>query len=466
MRLWIDVEDFFAHAAVSTRPSGIQRLTYEVYAALRRVAASPDSVQFVRHAGPTGLRSIPWSEIDTLYARLSNAAVRVPEKTAAAPGPSALQQRLRALAFRLPPELREPAVAASLASLRSVTTAVQAAKLWLRVIRVGISRIGAARPAATAASDATPPLAFLETVQAGDWLAVLGSHWHDPTHPARIAALREAHGLRVAVLVYDLIPVRFAEFSSPSVVQRFQTWMGAMLDQADQLFAISHATAQDLQAYASETGRVIAHKVVVTPIGTGFGDHPTPTPTQRLPNGDYVLLVASIEVRKNHLLAFRAWKRLLDMLPHDQVPALVFAGRQGPMVGDLMQQIANTRNLNGKLIVIDDPTDGELASLYQNCRFTLFPSYAEGWGLPVTESLGYGKPCLIANATSLPEAAGPGAISFDPDNVGDAAGKLATLITDPAAFTAWQSAMLADFRQVAWSETSSCLLQTLQARSA
>ncbi len=465
MRLWIDVEDFFAHAAVSTRPSGIQRLTYEVYAALRGCAATPDAVQFVRHDGSSGLRSIAWDEIDALFQRLSNGAAPPPPPAQAQSGPSATQARLRHLAFRLPPELREAAVSAALSSARALAALATAARLWARLATTMLRRITASRPTPAFPIDTSAVRDFKTSVQPGDVLGIFGSHWHDPTHAARVASLRQAHGLQVAVLVYDLIPVRFAEFCSPGVVQRFHAWMGAMLDQADQVFAISNATADDTRAYAAETGRRLSRPIVVTPIGTGFGDRPAPIRTQRLPTGPYVLFVSSIEVRKNHLLAFRAWKRLLSLLPREQVPALVFAGRQGPMVGDLMQQIANTQNLGGKLIIIDDPSDGELAALYEGCRFSLFPSFAEGWGLPVTESLGYGRPCLIAHATSLPEAAGPGAISFDPDNLGDAVDKLVTLITDETAFSAWTTATVGQFRPIPWTETARCLLRTLSPAS-
>ena len=74
--------------------------------------------------------------------------------------------------------------------------------------------------------------------------------------------------------------------------------------------------------------------------------------------------------------------------------------RVGWLVEDLMRQIVHADHLDGKLIVVEDPTDAELAALYQGCQFTVFPSLYEGWGLPVTESLAFGKPCLASSATA------------------------------------------------------------------
>ncbi len=151
------------------------------------------------------------------------------------------------------------------------------------------------------------------------------------------------------------------------------------------------------------------------PIGTGF-THSLPAPTlpQGLSPGSYALFVSTVEARKNHSLAFRAWRRLLEELPRDEVPTLVFAGRIGWMVADLMQQIENAEHLGGKLVIVQNPDDATLAALYKGARFTLFPSLYEGWGLPVSESLSFGKVCLASNAASVPEAGGDYCLYHDP----------------------------------------------------
>jgi glycosyltransferase involved in cell wall biosynthesis len=156
--------------------------------------------------------------------------------------------------------------------------------------------------------------------------------------------------------------------------------------------------------------------VEIIPIGTGFAAmlQAQAVASDRLPPaGSYALFVSTIEARKNHLLLFRVWRRMLDDMPRDSVPTLVFAGRVGWLVDDLMKQLENTDYLDRKICLIEDVSDAELASLYRGCRFTLFPSLYEGWGLPVTESLAFGKPCLVARNSSLPRrAAGWRAISI------------------------------------------------------
>jgi glycosyltransferase involved in cell wall biosynthesis len=127
-----------------------------------------------------------------------------------------------------------------------------------------------------------------------------------------------------------------------------------------------------------------------------------------------------------------------------------------------MQQIANTDHLNGKLLIIEDPSDKELVSLYSGCLFTLFPSFYEGWGLPVTESLAFGKPCFISNRTSLPEAGGKLARSFDPDDLQDAYAKIRNVIEDRADLMRWEDTVKREFTPVSWSTTVEALLQGLR----
>jgi glycosyltransferase involved in cell wall biosynthesis len=238
-----------------------------------------------------------------------------------------------------------------------------------------------------------------------------------------------------------------------------------VLPLCDFVFAISRATAADVEDYARGNRIVLPGSVIPIPIGTGFGSELQAAATscgRALPlAGSYALFVSTIEARKNHMLLFRVWRRLQQELPIECVPTLVFAGRVGWLVDDLMRQIANTDYLNGKLVVIEDPTDAELATLYRGCLLTLFPSLYEGWGLPVTESLAFGKPCIISNCTSLPEAGGHLTRSFDPDNLHDAYSVIREAIEDRAGLILWEARVQREFRPTPWSATVEAIMASL-----
>jgi glycosyltransferase involved in cell wall biosynthesis len=150
-------------------------------------------------------------------------------------------------------------------------------------------------------------------------------------------------------------------------------------------------------------------------------------------------------------------------MPAASVPTLVFAGQVGWRVSDLMRQLHKSRFLDGKIILVESPTDEELEALYKGCLFTVFPSFYEGWGLPVTESLAFGRPCIISKTSSLPEAGGSLARYIDPDNTTDAYKVIRETIQDQAGLREWRDRVRRKFRPIEWSQSARAVLQALDA---
>jgi glycosyltransferase involved in cell wall biosynthesis len=294
----------------------------------------------------------------------------------------------------------------------------------------------------------------------GDWLVNLGASWDLPYEPAFLATLR-AGGVRFAVLIYDLIPELFPEWTIPSSAGAHRTWLMETVPQADAVFAISQCTAGDLTRQMAAADKH-APAPVVLPVVLPVGGVSHQASGAACPVGEpYVLLVSTLEVRKNHLLMFRLWRRLLNNLPADQVPALVFAGKPGWLTADLLQQLANCNWLDGKIRYFPGPSEPELAALYENCLFTVFPSFYEGWGLPVTESLSFGKTVAAANRAAIPEAGGDFCAYYDPDNLDDAYNVVAGLIQQPARVAALEARIAASFRAPGWADTAAAILDAL-----
>jgi glycosyltransferase involved in cell wall biosynthesis len=451
MRIWIDVEDLFQYAAHANRPSGIQRLAFELQRAL--VELAPQDVRFVRHStSGAGFACVDFVEIEALFSNLSKPTAPTPPRPAATPRPPGLIRRLgRRLVGTLPPEAAIPLRqfnAQQRAALRSLRDAARAC------LRPGKTRLAPPRQEATHDFEAqTAP---------GDWLLSLGSPWNVEDYAALVRTTCARQGLGFGLLLYDIVPLRRPEWCDRRVTRAFTAWFRSVVPLADQVLAISRTTAKDAEAYAAETGMTLKSRIASIPLGTGFGQPPAPLRTERLPQaGSFVLFVSTIEARKNHALAFRIWRELLASMPREQVPTLVFAGRVGWLVADLMQQLENAEWLGGKIRLIEAPSDGELAAMYEDCLFTLYPSLFEGWGLPVTESLAHGAPCLAANATSLPEAGGALARYFDPDDLHDALRAVREVLENPAGLAAWWAEIRENFRPVSWRESAAATLRLL-----
>jgi glycosyltransferase involved in cell wall biosynthesis len=480
-KLWIDVEDLFEYARANPRPSGIQRLAFEIYKALRTRPDAHEFVRFVRHDTPRKtFQVVHWREIESLFADLTETAPEPPQ----IPPPAAIlphapaRQFVRKLVHRLPPSLRAHVIDVVLTQ----TTALRAWEgLFGALLRDALIRItrpfrllvslggkspARPQPEALASAPGIPECrdAFGQDSGPDDILLVLGSPWSHPDYAQLIRAQR-LRGLKFALLVYDLIPIRRPEWCDRGLVRLFRVWFDSVFPLCDQVFAISRATASDVELYARERGLKLAGPIIPIPIGTSFGAASSLTSATRTPRlpapGSYALIVSTIEARKNHQLLFRVWRRMLEEMPARAIPTLVFAGRVGWLVDDLMRQIANTNNLNGKLVLVENPTDAELRALYEGCQFSMFPSFFEGWGLPVTESLALGKPCLTSDRTSLPEAGGKLARRFDPDNLHDAYRAIREVIDDPAELARWEAQVRREFKPVPWSATADALLVAL-----
>jgi glycosyltransferase involved in cell wall biosynthesis len=189
-------------------------------------------------------------------------------------------------------------------------------------------------------------------------------------------------------------------------------------------------------------------------LGDGFsGAPPVGTARADLPQRPFVLFVSTIEYRKNHMMMVEVWRRLLLSHAPATVPLLIFVGREGAMSGDLMRQLRASAYLGGHVRVLKDMSDAGIAELYRRCAFTVFPSLYEGWGLPVTESLAAGRPCLASQATSVPEAGGRLARYFDPLDLAGATRMVEAILADPEGLEAWAADIRTGFQPVPWSRT-------------
>jgi len=458
IHLWIEVDDLFQYAVSGIpRPSGIQRVVFELCRALEARHRGDERLGCVRYDSlRQSFSVVAWDEVATLYQVLTtapSASTRPPPPPIVA-ADSETRRILKHLLYRLPEEIRRPVSRLARAQLESLRAVGELGR--------GIWNISKRRPQAVRPHGAD----FAQVVASGDIFLTLGATWGHPEHLEVLRALQQRHGLRMALLLHDTIPVKHPEWFESGFVRAFRTWLEDVLRLYGTLMAVSHASANDVQAYAGRHGIPLSGPVHVIPQGSGFGEAPADAaapPSRKLPPpGTYALFVSTIEARKNHALLMRVWQRLLDDMPTEAVPTLVFAGRVGWLVADLMQQLDNTGWLDGRIVLVEDPTDAELATLYRGCLFTLFPSLYEGWGLPVTESLAFGKPCIASNVTAVPEAGGSLARYFDPENVAEATRVIRATIEDRAGLAAWEEQVRREFHPVTWAAAADALIATLR----
>ena len=285
---------------------------------------------------------------------------------------------------------------------------------------------------------------------------IMGAFWFWAGVPAALARMRAA-GLRIGVLVYDLIPLTHPQHTSEGTVQAFRQGLAEGAGLWDFALAISEFTAAELRR---QWAGLEAPPIPIRPMPLAHRISPPGTPDaaafpaaiEELRGQDYVLCVGTIESRKNHLALFQAWQILLGegLAP----PVLVLVGRPGWRVDDLMAQLESTRFLDGRIRLVHGVSDPELEGLYRGCLFTIFPSFTEGWGLPVGESLALGKLCLAAMEGAMPEAAAGFAEPIDAFSPRAIAARVRHFMTDRAALAAGEARLRRDFTPRGWPEVT------------
>lgn len=293
---------------------------------------------------------------------------------------------------------------------------------------------------------------------AGRILLNLGTSWADRSYLDAVAAARQAHGIVYVAFVFDLIPWLRPDWFVPTLVDDFTQWLRALLSSADGFLAISQSTRRDLLAAAAAMRQPLAEdRVRVVRLDGDLRSLPgraaPNAPGRKLPPR-FVLFVSTIEPRKNHVGAFRAWRLLVDRLDLAAMPTLVCVGGAGWLNEDVHQLLSDDAVLAGRVRILSDVADDELARLYAGCLFVLYPSFYEGWGLPVSEALSHGKVPAISRTSSMPEAGGRFARYFDPDDPATIADTVAALLDDAIRHEA-EAAIRDGYRPRAWADIAS-----------
>jgi glycosyltransferase involved in cell wall biosynthesis len=237
----------------------------------------------------------------------------------------------------------------------------------------------------------------------------------------QIPPLRKAPGV---LTIHDLVFYHSPELAIPSAVRHYRRRIKFYSDRADIIIGDSLATVNDISRYLGiprEKTRVIYPGAI--PLATVSDRERNEIKKEmRLPE-KYILFVGCIEPRKNLARAFRAYERtgLWKDIP------LVLAGPRGWRFNELKTAWDNLTAKN-QIFWLDYVGEKELAVLYENAFFLIFPSLFEGFGLPILEAMSAGCPVLTSNCSSMPEAAGDAALYVDPldtESIADGMLKLA-----------------------------------------
>lgn len=284
-----------------------------------------------------------------------------------------------------------------------------------------------------------------------DTVLILGATWGTPDFPELLCSLKREVGFKLIFTVYDLIPVYAPHFFGPGFGGHYSQYLMNTIEASDALLSISQHTTKDLKHFMTEL------KIPEVPIiNFRLGDNPLDVvgktgPTPDIIPGEFVLAVGTVEVRKNHQALYLAWE--LSAKEGIELPPLVIVGKPGWNVSDLLYDISANPLVNQKIKIVSGIDDETLGWLYQNCLLTVYPSWYEGWGLPVAESLHFGKVCISSNASSMPEIGGDLVDYCSPYEPRAFMEKIHDYATHPRKLATAQKDIAGTYRSFSWYES-------------
>ena len=224
------------------------------------------------------------------------------------------------------------------------------------------------------------------------------------------------------VTVYDLCHLAMPQFLNGIHKRIYANIMfRAIRYKAKKIITISEFSKCELNKF---TG-IAKQNITSIPLGVDMESSTvkTDTPIYTKP---YILFVGNVKPHKNLNNLVLAFSKILDKLPHN----LVIVGKKDGFITDNKFDPRIIESLGDRIMFTGYVNDDDLKNYYTHADAFVFPSFYEGFGLPLLEAMAARCPVIASNVASIPEVCGDGAIYFDPYNADDIASKIVLTLSD------------------------------------
>jgi glycosyltransferase involved in cell wall biosynthesis len=259
-----------------------------------------------------------------------------------------------------------------------------------------------------------------------------------------LAEWAHAADIRPVLMLHDIIPITHPQYCRDGEKARHMVRVQTLLTIAHAVLGNSQDTLDRLNAYASGIGMTVPQALPVWP-GTPLLTLPA-GPRPALTN-DFIIL-GTIEGRKNHLLLLDVWERLVAQ-HGEAAPRLVIIGQRGWACDDVLARLA-AGGFGTRVLEAGALSDGEIARLLAGASALLFPSFAEGYGLPLVEAMAAGVPVIASNLDVFREIGQGVPELLPPDDVAGWAATIMAYSAPDSPARAAQMGRLAGFHAPDW----------------
>lgn len=227
------------------------------------------------------------------------------------------------------------------------------------------------------------------------------------------------------VTIHDLIPFKEDVFRNVLEDFIYKSKLHAAIRNAGTIVPISKATmAEIVERFSIDERRIsLVYPPVVAKNTDHYADEMLEVKNKYQLPSNYLLQVGTVEYRKNIQIILQALKQMNNVDLH-----YVVVGRKQRFARSLID-FAKNSGLGHQVLFIDPLKDDELACMYMQAKAVVYPSLYEGFGLPIVESLLFGKPVLTTKGSCFEEAGGPGAYYCNTNLVEEVANTIAKMLS-------------------------------------
>ena len=219
------------------------------------------------------------------------------------------------------------------------------------------------------------------------------------------------------VTIHDLIFMRYPEYFPYLDRQVYKKKFSHSIDHADKVISICEQTKRDIVSYlGGNEEKIEVHYQSSHPRFYDINseqENKEITKSFNLPE-KYFLYVGALEERKNALTLLRAFEKIQDSVEE----SLVLVGR-GKKYKEKIENYIQNHNLQKRVLVLGNVEDHHLPSFYQMATAFIFPSFFEGWGIPIVDALFSETPVITSRGSCFPESGGPHSLYVNPESVDD-----------------------------------------------
>jgi glycosyltransferase involved in cell wall biosynthesis len=248
-------------------------------------------------------------------------------------------------------------------------------------------------------------------------------------------------------MVHDLIPITHPEYARPGEAERHERRMTIVLETAAGIIGNSGATLGSLKSWGS------VHQMPSPPalaiwLGTAVlsaetGQQPAEQP--------YFVTLGTIEGRKNHLLLLNLWRDWVER-GRTSIPKLMIVGQRGWAAEQTLAMLDRCPSLKSHVVELPNCDDATLTNLIGNARALVFPSFVEGYGMPLAEALAAGVPVIASDLPVFREIAGSVPTYCDPTDSKSWGDAIMAYTPTDSAIRAKQCAAMSGYTAPTWLE--------------